>query len=358
MKTAIISDLHLGARFGTDVLRQREPRRALLDELEDVQRLVLLGDALELRHGPMEEALEAARPFFEELGEAFAGREVVFVAGNHDHHLAGDILRPLELPGAAVPLGLESRARPSPSSALGWIAGRMGEAEVSLAYPGLFVRPDVYATHGHYLDAHLTIPRVECLAIGAVEKLVGRLPEGPRTPADYEAVLAPVYALSHQLAQAASSSRGVAVSDASARVWTRVSPASGRRDLGARLLGDVAIPTAVAALNRAGFGPFRARLTGAELRRAGLEAMAAVVSGLGIEARHVVFGHTHRAGPEDGEAGFELAGGGALLNCGSWIEDAALGGDGRSPYRPGGVVRVNDTGPPELRRVLDGVPHA
>ena len=34
----------------------------------DVDRLVLLGDVLELRHGPLREALAAARPFFEDLG--------------------------------------------------------------------------------------------------------------------------------------------------------------------------------------------------------------------------------------------------------------------------------------------------
>ncbi len=352
--TALVSDLHLGASFGTDVLRRPGERRVLFEALEGVDQVVLLGDTVELRHGRMAVALEAAGPFFEELGAVLDGRRAVFVPGNHDHHLAGELLERRDLPGENEPLGLEKWGRPDASPALEWIAERMRPAEVELAYPGLWVRPDVYATHGHYLDAHLTVPRVECLAIGAVEKLIGALPDPPRTPDDYEAVLSPVYALAHRLAQSAPAARGVATSDLSARVWNRVATSSGR-DLTGRLLGEVGIPAAVAALNRAGFGPFSARLSGWELRRAGLEAMSEVVAGLGIEADHVIFGHTHRPGPLDGEEGFGLPGGAQLTNCGSWIEDPALG-DGasaNSPYRPGVLVRVEDTGPPRIDHLLD-----
>ena len=77
MRTLIVSDLHLGSLSGADVLRRPELRAALLEALEDVDRLVLLGDVLELRHGPPREAMAAARPFFEDLGAALAGRELV-----------------------------------------------------------------------------------------------------------------------------------------------------------------------------------------------------------------------------------------------------------------------------------------
>ena len=87
MRTLIISDLHLGSATRVDVLRRPEPRAALLEELRGVQRLVLLGDVLELRHGPRREALAAARPFFEDLGRVLGGREIVLLAGNHDHAL-------------------------------------------------------------------------------------------------------------------------------------------------------------------------------------------------------------------------------------------------------------------------------
>ena len=57
MRTLIVSDLHLGSVSGTDLLRRVELRAALLDAVADVDRVVLLGDALELRHGPMREVM-------------------------------------------------------------------------------------------------------------------------------------------------------------------------------------------------------------------------------------------------------------------------------------------------------------
>ena len=67
MKTAIISDLHLGASSGGDVLRDPEIREVLWDELRGAERLVLLGDAIELRDRPIGVAFEHALPFFTEL---------------------------------------------------------------------------------------------------------------------------------------------------------------------------------------------------------------------------------------------------------------------------------------------------
>ena len=80
MRTLLISDLHLGSRTGSDVLRRSELRAPLLAEAARADRVVLLGDVLELRHGPPREALAAARGFFEELGGALRGRELVVVA--------------------------------------------------------------------------------------------------------------------------------------------------------------------------------------------------------------------------------------------------------------------------------------
>ena len=68
MRTLIVSDLHLGSGLGSDVLSRPGPRAALLEALEDVDRLVLLGDVLELRHRPPRYAMAAARPFFEDSG--------------------------------------------------------------------------------------------------------------------------------------------------------------------------------------------------------------------------------------------------------------------------------------------------
>src|SRR4051794_27243677 len=87
VRTLVVSDLHLGARTGVDVLRRPGARGALLERLDGVDRLVLLGDTLELRHGPLREALAAARPVLDAIGAAMAGREVLLVPRNHDHPL-------------------------------------------------------------------------------------------------------------------------------------------------------------------------------------------------------------------------------------------------------------------------------
>src|ERR1700759_2727721 len=107
MRTLVLSDLHLGGASRSDLLRRAELRAPLLELAAGADRVVLLGDVLELRHGPPREALAAARPFFEELGRTLAGKELVLVAGNHDHALIEPWLASrAELPEPA-PLGLE-----------------------------------------------------------------------------------------------------------------------------------------------------------------------------------------------------------------------------------------------------------
>jgi hypothetical protein len=114
---------------------------------------------------------------------------------------------------------------------------------------------------------------------------------------------------------------------------------------------------AIAGLNRAGLGPLTADVTGSELRRAGVRALGEVVSRLGIDARHVLFGHTHRAGPlaRDQPSEWLAPGGARLLNTGCWVhEPAFLGRDpAASPYRAGFAVRLADDGPLELVNLLD-----
>ena len=88
LRTLVVSDLHLGSRSEADVLRDPAARAGLLEHLRGADRLVVLGDALELRHGPPRAALDAARETFGAPGAAAGGRcEIVLVAGNHDHAL-------------------------------------------------------------------------------------------------------------------------------------------------------------------------------------------------------------------------------------------------------------------------------
>src|ERR1700760_1621309 len=84
MKTAIVSDLHLGTTGGSDVLRDPGIRAVLLKELRGADRLVLLGDVVELRERPLGAALDLALPALAEIGAALGDAEVVLVPGHHD----------------------------------------------------------------------------------------------------------------------------------------------------------------------------------------------------------------------------------------------------------------------------------
>jgi UDP-2,3-diacylglucosamine pyrophosphatase LpxH len=361
--TLIVSDLHLGSRSGTDLLRRADVRGRLLEALTDVERVVLLGDALELRHGPMRDALALARPFFEELGRALAGRELVIAAGNHDHALVEPWLAARGELQVPPPLALEQLLEPGQvSTALERIAGWVSPARLRVAYPGLWVRPDVYATHGHYLDCHLTVPTLERLSVGAMSRLLGRPASGFGCVDDYEAVTAPMFAWRDAVARDAAT--GAALNGmATVSAWDVL---RGRGPRGGGLAGiarrarrrllAAGFPVAVAALNRAGIGPLRAEVSLGELRRAGLLAMGEVAARLELGDAYVVFGHTHRAGPLPGDEQSEWRGrGGArLVNCGSWTHSSIFLTDqpGESPYWPGACVFVGADGPPELRRLL------
>jgi hypothetical protein len=358
--TAIVSDLHLGARAKRAIAAEPAARAALLERLAGVDHLVLLGDVLELREAPLPDALAAAEPAFRELGEALGGARVTIVPGNHDHQLADPLLddHRLDPAGGALPV---DASIPAPAwGPLGRLAGWLGDSELTLAYPGIWIRDDVFATHGHYLDAHNTVPTLERLAVAVTERVIGGLPSGHRTPDDYEAALGPLYSLTFSLAQSANRARVPMGAGASLSVWQAASGVNGRRGLGARALSGVVVPAAVAALNRVGLGPFAADLSGPDLRRAGLAGIAAALELLGVRPAHAIFGHTHRSGPWPGDdhGEWELAGGGSLINSGGWVWEPAFVGDrgSRSPYWPGTWVVVDDEGPPRLEQLLAEIP--
>ncbi|HEX8083498.1 MAG TPA: metallophosphoesterase [Solirubrobacteraceae bacterium] len=354
MRTLVVSDLHLGSRSEADVLRDPAAREALLRELDGADRLVILGDALEMRHGPVPAALEAAHDTFTAIGEALgeSDAEVVLVAGNHDHAIVAPWLERRAL-GREPPLGLEQDADPHGYEIAGVLARWLRPARTRLAYPGVWLREDVYATHGHYLDRHVTIPTFERLAAGAMSRVVGEMPTGRATPEDYEAVLAPLYAWLHVVSRY--TKLGFERQKGTQNAW-RLLTDSGPRPLRDRAL-VAGFPMAIRLLNALGVGPVGADLSPVELRRAGLKAMAETCRLLDVPAAWVLFGHTHRAGPLEGDDETEWAvpGGPRLINTGCWVyERVFLGDSGRSsPYWPGTVVGVGDVGPPVLRNVLE-----
>ncbi len=385
MRTLIISDLHLGSVSGSDVLRRAELRAPLLAALSDVDRLVLLGDVLELRHGPPRDAMAAARPFFEDLGRALAGRELIVTAGNHDHALVEPWLARRGEEDEPPPLGTEQLLHPAQvSPMLERIAEWVSPVRVLSAYPGLWVRPDVYAIHGHYLDVHLTVPTLERLSVGAMCRVLGRPAGAFHGVEDYEAVSAPVFAWRDAVARdgrTGDALNGVSMVGAWRALGGDSLGSSGRRRLRTRAL-VAAFPLVVAALNRAGLGPLRTDVSSGELRRAGLAAMGEVAARLGLGDAYVVFGHTHRAGPLPGDREQEWRGhaprsdppygapdghlvqtvgtGARLVNAGCWTYAPVFltSSPGESPYWPGTCVLVEDSGPPVLRRLLLDRTHA
>jgi predicted phosphodiesterase len=359
VSTLVVSDLHLGARSGIDLVRREPIRKRLLEEAGVADEVILLGDVVELREGPMPQALAVARPWFEALGSVLGDRQVVLVPGNHDHRLI-ERWRGRRA-GAAEPLGLQQLLEPAEASdTAAMIAGWLAPARLQIAYPGLWLAERVYAIHGHYLDRHVTVPAFEPLTLRSVERVLRVRGDRLGGVDGYEAVTAPLYAALHEIAQTAPAARehGGPTASLSARLYRVLAgDGSSPRPLHHRLASGVAFPTVVGALNAIGLGPLRADLSGPELRRSSLRAMSEVVDRLGIEADHVIFGHTHRAGPLPGDDPAEwLAPGGIRLhNSGSWVVERFLGGRSpqRSPYRAGAVIRIESGHPTAVRHLLD-----
>src|SRR4051812_25542359 len=154
VNTLVISDLHLGRSERSDLLRRADLREPLLEALTDVDRLVILGDGLELREAAHRDAVEIAGPFFAAVGAALGpDRELIVLSGNHDHGIAAGWIDARLQSEPSGFLGLEQRFTPADA---GPLARRLAEAAapvpMQLAYPGVWLRDDVYAFHGHYAD--------------------------------------------------------------------------------------------------------------------------------------------------------------------------------------------------------------
>ncbi len=318
---------------------------------------MLLGDVLELRERPMRDVLDDARPALEAIGSALTAREpaaeIVLLAGNHDHRLVEPWLRRRD---RAVALGVESEVEVAPGdpleSVVEVLARACGDrAQVRVRYPGAWLGEETWVTHGHHADRHTTVPILERLSAGAMAKLTASL--DPRCAEDYEAALAPGYAWADALAE---HTRAERQTNGSQAAWRAL---SGRGGGVRRRAARAAFPVAIAALNRAGLGPLRADLSRDALRRGPLVSLGEVLGRLGVGARWIVFGHTHRAGPLPGdEAGeWTTPAGAHLINTGCWVRERHLAGSdpSRSPYRPGWAAWIDPgaASAPELVNLLD-----
>jgi hypothetical protein len=357
MRTLVISDLHLGVQTSADVLSHPAALDRLVARLAGVDRLVLLGDTMELRFGPARDALAAAEPVLRAIGAAMGpDGEVLIAAGNHDHAIVAGWLDWRGRRDDPGPLQLEQRVAPHHAS---WIAKRvagwLAPATAEVVYPGVWLRDDVYAMHGHYLDAHTQVPTLERIGVGVMGRLIGPVPD-TATPDDYEARLAPIYAWNHASAQRTSAGRRAPGTGAAVKVWKALQSGGSKRSL-RRMVRVAPFRLAVMGVNRAGLGPVRGEIHPAALRRAGLKAIAEAAGRLRLAPEHLIFGHTHRAGMLDGDdpSEWRTPSGTRLHNTGSWTFETHFlgpGGPSSSPYWPGGAVLLDDDGPPRLERLL------
>ena len=329
MRTLVISDLHLGGRLEHAVLTRPEPQRRLFAAIEGVERLVLLGDTIELLEGRAQQAMQIAEPVLRELGARLGpDRDVIVVPGNHDVQLLRGWLRrqgrelapDSEVPGDVTP-------------ALARLTSWLAPARVSVHYPGFWLSESVWATHGHYLDHHL----MPVSAFGIARGLRGRQPRGGALPIDYEHTHRP--------------------SLARFTPWLP-RPLATLLDDAAELTRAATMPTIQRRLLHRRWARLTSMLLGLQMRRASIPALARVVHRLGVDAEWVIFGHVHRLGPLPGDDQQQWRGPGGrprILNTGSWLYEPLLvhRATPPHPYWPGGAVLVAPNADPRAIGLLD-----
>jgi Calcineurin-like phosphoesterase len=335
VRTLVISDLHLGARLQNGVLTRPEPQRRLLAALEGIDRLVLLGDSVELLEGRASHAMAVAQPVLSAIGERLGrDREVVVVPGNHDRQLVSAWIcgQGLELrPDAAVPVDA--------TPALATVASWLSPARVRVHYPGVWLSDRLWATHGHYLDRHL----LPVSAFGIARGLLGRLPREDATPIEYERAGGPsVTRLEARLTRQLPRPLAALVEDA------------------AELLRAATMPRVPKRLFHRRMAPLLAAVLGLQMRRAAIPALLRVTRSLGVDADWILFGHVHRLGPLDSDKPTEWRGTGGsprVANTGSWTYEPLLldRAAPEHPYWPGGAVLLEDGREPRVIALLTDV---
>lgn len=335
MRTLVISDLHLGMRYERDVLRRRAPLDILLDALAEVDRLVLLGDVVELSDHNPEDALALAAPVLRALGRRLGPhREVILVPGNHDRRFVAPWIQAM---GAR--LSVDSSVPLDATPELAVVSAWLAPAQVSACYPGVWLADRVWATHGHYLNRDLG----PAWSLGITRGQLGRVPDEVARPIDYEPIGGRPLRSAHE---AISGALPKPLGEAADR------------------LGVVARAATMAKASRRLLRPelagVNSRLLSLQTKVASIPALIHVTQSLGVDAECVIFGHVHRLGPlpGDDEADWEGASGEPrIVNTGSWIYEPLLVRDVTPPhpYWPGGAAIVDDEADPRPIGLLDAV---
>jgi hypothetical protein len=201
----------------------------------------------DLLFSPVEHAFGQAEGFFSLLAEKLQGKRVVFLAGNHDHHIIVRYLR------AAVELKVATGTMAQALSDVyfeqhrsffqRFLDRRLEGIDSRIVYPTHRVG-DVLLSHGHYLDAHVRDSLANRALRRSAWRIAGGQPEDALMVEDYEAVIVPLTELLFTVAQMPS---GTAAQQAFYAQFQRVGrllqlPSSLRRDLerAGRGLADVA----------------------------------------------------------------------------------------------------------------------
>jgi UDP-2,3-diacylglucosamine pyrophosphatase LpxH len=83
----VISDTHFGAWTGRDLLREELFLERLAPQLDGIDELIFLSDLFDFLFGSVGDAVDASDGLLRLIAEKLPGKRLVFLAGNHDHHL-------------------------------------------------------------------------------------------------------------------------------------------------------------------------------------------------------------------------------------------------------------------------------
>jgi UDP-2,3-diacylglucosamine pyrophosphatase LpxH len=356
VRALVISDTHFGAWTGRDLLREEIFLERLAPALEGIDELIFLGDLFDFLFGSVDDAVDSAAGLLALIAEQLGGGRLVFLAGNHDHHLVHrDEEDRLEaaLAGSPPP---STEGAPGPAFFRAHLQRSLPGVEVEIAYP-TYEFGGVLCTHGHYLDPHarLSGSRADRLLTRTLWAIAAGGPEQPKRSEDYESIIT---LLTEWLYIAAQMPHGTHAQQNVFRAAQRAgrfasalgAPVRGAERLAARLgehgIGpaDGALPSqehfdaevrgeaARQARERPLAGPLPSRplypeptvISRSDPSERALEAFAQVVENLGWGERsdRIVFAHTHQPLADvrsDRDSRIRY------WNTGSWIYEPDLG---------------------------------
>jgi UDP-2,3-diacylglucosamine pyrophosphatase LpxH len=388
MRALVISDTHFGAWTGRDLLAEEFFLERLASALDGIDELIFLGDLFDFLFGSVDAAVEAADGLLRLIAEKMTGGRLVFLAGNHDHHLVHrDDEDRLE---TALATGHRPNFPTGPGFFREFLERRLPGVAIEIAYP-TYRFGDVLCTHGHYLDPHarLTGSRGDRLLTRTLWAIAAGGPEEPKCIEDYESVTT---LLTEWLYIAAQMPHGTHAQQNVFRAAQRAgrfaqalgAPVRGAERLAAKLRdrgpsepGDDDLPSeehfdavvrheaARQAREQPLAGPAAGRplypeptvISRSDPSEHALQAFAQVVRNLGWggQAEQIVFAHTHQP-LADVRCGGD--GRNRYWNTGSWIYEPDLGS--RQAYGrylryawPGTAILVDEDEPqPQLLELL------